>query len=911
MAKALLQTKLHIPKPRQDLVGRSRLLARLDEGLQSGKPFTLIAAPAGYGKTTLVANWFESLDRPQAWLSLDEHDNDPVKFFSYLIAALQTVDLNMGKEAAKLLDGSGLLPMQAVVITLLNEIMAVPEPFLLVLDDFHVINNETVLQTVRTLLDHHPPCLHLVMITREDPALSLPRYRVRNKMTEIRLDDLRFDLAETGDFFAISAKVKLQDEDVAALAARTEGWIAGLQLAALSIRGWNPEQTGEFIKAFSGNHRYIIDYLMEEVIQRLDPQTRVFLARTAVLDRFTAELGNELTSRPDAKSIIARLEQANLFLIPLDSEGYWYRYHHLFAEFLRTELPKDERIAIQQQAARWLAHNALPEEAVKYALAAEAYDLAADLLKSLASRVFQRGEMVTLLDWLNSLPAAMVETNGELAGYKAWSLFLLGKSEETVRFLQKTEEIGLEQSDPLTQGRLLALRGWIANYREDPRTKEIAELAIRRLGNRDPFFQEIALLSLGHAQRKNDPMPESTATLYRVYDTARQAGHIFTCLASSLDIAMNLVLQGERQKSMELCKEALSQYVDSKGNALPMAELLYIPLGILQYEGNNLEQARDYLETGIRASHNVGLNRILGGDAEQTLALVYWALGHTGKAWDLLEKAKANTDAHAFPIIRDRYKAFEAHLLLKTGDVPGALAWVESSGLDPGDSITSLKEIPYLVMARTLYRAGFYDQAWLLLKNIRQFDRERGRYGRLIYANIVSSLVLQAMEQREEASRLMEEAVDFAATEEYFRPFLSEGPEVKELLLAVKPAQTGFLTSLLGYLYQQPEQQQVSSISSVSSAPSTPSAPSISSAPPSSSTLPASSLPDSQLLEALSQRELEVLMLLANGLSNEEIGARLFISLGTVKWHVKNIFGKLGVGSRTQAVAKALKLGLL
>jgi len=525
--------------------------------------------------------------------------------------------------------------------------------------------------------------MHLVMITREDPPLSLPRLRVRNQMTEIRMDDLRFDLAETGDFLATSLSVKLKHEEVSALEARTEGWIAGLQLAALSINGRAAEQVGEFIKAFSGNHRYIIDYLMEEVVKRTDTEVQVFLTRTAVLDRFNAELGDELTGQSNARTIIAKLEQANLFLIPLDDERQWYRYHHLFGEFLRTELARTELIELQHRAALWFAGNGMPEEGIKFALAAGVYDLASQLLKFQASRIFQRGEVVTLIDWLSSLPVELVDMSGELVSYKAWSLFLLGKSEEAVHCLTKAEQISPENRDQLSEGRLLALRGWIANYQEDPGTKGIAQKAIERIGDQDPFFREIALLSLGHAQRKNDSMEKSTATLYMAYDTARAAGHMFTSLAALLDITMNFVIQGRRKESMGLCNKALQEYVDNQGKPLPMVELLYIPLGILHYEGNNLEQAREYLEKGITASQRVGLNRILGGDAEQTLALVYWALVDAQTAMDLLKKAKANTDAKAFPLIKDRYEAFEAYLLLKQGNLAEALAWAERCNLCP------------------------------------------------------------------------------------------------------------------------------------------------------------------------------------------------------------------------------------
>ncbi len=880
MGSELLKTKLHIPRPILGVVRRSRLSAKLSEGLHMGRPFSLISAPAGYGKTTLVVDWLERVNRVKVWLSLDEHDNDPVRFIGYLIAALQKVDKNIGLETSRLISGSAMLPVHAVVITLINEIVAAREPFILILDDFHVIRHDSVFHVVQALLDNHPPCMHLVMITREDPALSLPRLRVRNQMTEIRMDNLRFDLGETGDFLASSVSVKLKHEEISAIEARTEGWIAGLQLAALSINGLAVEQVDGFIKAFSGNHRYIIDYLMEEVVKRTDSEVQVFLTRTAVMDRFNAKLGDELTGQSNARAIIAKLEQANLFLIPLDNERQWYRYHHLFGEFLRTELTKVELNGLQNRAALWFAENGMPEEGIKYALAAGVYDLASQLLKSQASLIFQRGEVVTLIDWLSSLPVELVNTSGELASYKAWSLFLLGKSEEAVHCLTRAEQISPENSDELTEGRLLALRGWIANYHDDPRTKQIAQKAIERIGDRDPFFREVALLSLGHAQRKNDPMGQSTETLYMAYDTARVAGHMFTSLAALLDISMNLVIQGGRKQSMGLCNQALQDYVDNQGKPLQMAELLNIPLGILHYEGNDLELARECLEKGIAASHGVGLNRILGGDAEQTLALVYCALGDAPKAMDLLKKAKNNIDVNAFPIIKGRYEAFEAYLLLKQGDLAEALAWVEQSGLYPVDSITSFKEIPYMVVVRTLYRVGRYEQALELLNEIRQFDIERGRKGRLIYVKIVEALVLKALYRRQEAMQAMEEAVNLAIGEGYVRPFLSEGPEVRELLLTIESKRPEFITTLLACFTHPCEKAHTRP------------------------TLPA-------MIEALSERELEVLKLLATGLSNQEIGQRLFISLGTVKWHVKNLFGKLEVRNRTQAVASAQKMGLL
>jgi len=882
MDGSLLKTKLYIPKPRPGAVGRNNLLEKLDEGLLMGRPFSLISAPPGYGKTTLAADWLSRTDRLKAWLSLDAGDNDPVRFFAYMIAALQTIDKKIGHEAQKFLSGSGMLSVQTLVVTLINEIMTVSRPFILVFDDFHVISHRSIFSAIQTLLDQHPPFMHMVVVTREDPALSLPRFRVRNEMTEIRLEDLRFNNQESTDFLLGEIGELLDDEQVLALERRTEGWIAGLQLAALSLKGKGIEQVSEFIAVFSGSHHYIIDYLMEEALGLVHEDIREFLIRTAVVDRFNAELADELVGRKCGKTLIAKLEQANLFLISLDSERQWYRYHHLFGEFLRSELTKEEQRALQCKAGHWFAKHALYEEAIRHALAAGDNDLAALLLASEAGHIFQRGETLTLLNWLNSLPKDLVEKNGELAGYKAWSLFFTGKTEETVGFLTKLEKNPFES--PLARGRLMALRGWIANYSEDPRTKEFAHTALDLIGDRDPFFRGMALLSMGHAQRKNDPMEESTASLREAYETARNAEHMFTSLAALLDITMNLVIQGGRKESMHLCKQALQEHVDIQGRPLPQAELLHIPLGILYYEGNELDESRRCLEQGIAAGHRLGLNRILGGDAEQTLALALVALGEVQLGQELLETAKENIDAKAFPLIRLRFEAFENLLLLKQGNLAGPAAWVERSGLDIGQRVTSFQEIPLMVVARILYKTKRYEQALALLTNIRKFDVEKGRFGRLIYANIVTSLVLHALGRQDEALQLIEQAVSFAAVEGYMRPFLAEGPEVKELLLAVKSKEPEFITSLLGCFTQTD-----------GSIPSHPS----------------EAGSNQGIIEPLSDRELEVLQLLAEGLSNQDIGKKLFISLGTVKWHVKNIYGKLGVKSRTQAIVMAQKLKLL
>ncbi|MGD8793817.1 MAG: hypothetical protein PVF47_14795, partial [Anaerolineae bacterium] len=420
----LLATKLHIPPIRPELVSRPRLIARLDTG--PDRKVALVSAPAGFGKTTLVAEWLAGQARPFAWLSLDEGDNDPVRFVTYLIAALQRVDEGLGQGVQTLLGAPQLPPVEGVVTPLVNDLAATPEPLVLVLDDYHTIDTEWVHRAVEFLLTHQPPQLHLVLVTRQDPPLPLPRLRVRGQMIEVTEEDLRFTGEEAHDFLARALGAGLDGEIVAALEARTEGWVAGLQLAALSMRSRPEAQIAEFVRLFRGSHRHVIDYLAEEVLAQQPVEVRDFLRQTSILERFTAPLCDALTGRDDSRALLRRLDEANLFLVPLDDRRQWYRYHHLFADFLRTELDPQHEAALHGKASRWLVEQGLLPEAVKHALASGDVARAARVIRLASAEAFRAASFVMLQGWLDALSDEVVRADGELAVFQGFMLFFAG-----------------------------------------------------------------------------------------------------------------------------------------------------------------------------------------------------------------------------------------------------------------------------------------------------------------------------------------------------------------------------------------------------------------------------------------------------------------------------------------------------
>jgi len=465
MAVPLLTTKLYIPLVRPELVSRPRLIERLNAGLH--RKLTLVSAPAGFGKTTLLSEWVGGCERPVAWLSLDESDSDPARFFTYLIAALQRVDPGIGQGAQAMMQSPQPPPPEVLLTALINDIAAASQPFLLVLDDYHLITALAIHQLLAFLLEHQPPQMHLVIATREDPPLPLSRLRARGQTVEIRQADLRFTPEETADFLRRVTQADLSSADVAALQQRTEGWIAGLQLAALSIRGH--EDVQRLVQSFTGSHRYILDYLMDEVFQQQSADVQDFLLRTSILDRFTAALCDAVAERDDSRQVLLALEQANLFIVPLDESRQWYRYHRLFADLLRhrSQMAGLQGLVphLHRQASQWYEANGFPAEAVHHALAGSDWERAATLIQDLSSMMLKRGEVVTLLGWFQALPDEVVLANPRLCYEYSWPLILSDRIDAAEPYLARAEQVALENGITPLLGEIAIAKTHIARAR--------------------------------------------------------------------------------------------------------------------------------------------------------------------------------------------------------------------------------------------------------------------------------------------------------------------------------------------------------------------------------------------------------------------------------------------------------------
>lgn len=879
MPDQLLATKLFTPARRPNLIHRARLTTRLNAGLHNGHRLTLISATAGYGKTTLVIDWLAEVDRATAWLALDERDDDPAQFVTYLIAALQTLDPALGEAARSLLQAPQLPPVESMATALLNDVAALTMPGLLVLDDYHVIRAAYQHAFIEFLIEHLPPTLHLVIITREDPPFALSRLRVRGQLTEIRADDVRFTLDEAADFVQRTMHLTLSAGEVHQLEARTEGWIAGLQLAALSLQGRDEQQAAEFIAAFGGSDRYVIDYLVEELLSRQPEPVREFLRDTAILDRLSAALCNAVTGRSDGDQLLTHLDQSNLFLIALDRERRWYRYHHLFADSLRAGLAQSEQTILHHRAASWFEAAGAWPEAIKHALAAADFDQAARLIARTAADSFQRGVLFTLRGWLQALPEASVKRNEDLASYLSWVLYLTGDIESALRWLTALTDDHTRHWSPAARGRLIGLRAWLANARSDPRAAQLAQQALELSGEADPFFYSLALLAYGQALREQGQTAASTRTYFEAADIGRRIGAPLTTMGALLNAIFNLNDQGQRREALRQCQQAQAELIDQRGQPLPLASLIAIPLSVLHYEANDLDQSRAYAVQGQTAGRRLLAARILGGDCERVLALISYIDGQVDDARRIVRETRD------LPLQLARVVAYmnmlEAEFNIREGQLAAAQRWADTSGLASHTAPGAGYESTSFTYVRLLRAQQRWPEVLELLQRLDEQMTAGGRLGRLITVSLLQALTHHDLDAAAAALQALSRAVRLAAPEDYRRRFLDEGQAVAGLLPQVRGVAPTFVDEVLRAFGRVDHESII---------------------PPRAA---------HAAIDPLSDQELTVLRLLAQGLSNRAIAQKLVITVGTAKWHVHNLYSKLGVGNRTQAVARARELNLI
>jgi LuxR family maltose regulon positive regulatory protein len=913
MSAPILATKLYIPPPRPKAVLRPRLIERLDEGLH--RKLILVCAPAGFGKTTLLGEWVAALPRPAAWLSLDEGDNDPARFLSYFVAALRTIAPSMGEGVLDALGSPQSPPTESILTALLNEMAALAEDSVFVLDDYHVIHATAVDDALTFLLEHLPPRVKLVIATREDPPLPIARMRARGQLSELRAADLRFILTEAAGFLEGAMGLKLSAEEMAALEERTEGWIAGLQLAALSMRG--REDVGEFIRAFAGDNRYIVDYLTEEVLGSQSDRIRSFLLSTSILDRLSGPLCDAVTGQEGGNARLEALERGNFFVVPLDDKRRWYRYHHLFADvlyaYLMTEQP-DRVPVLHRRASEWYEHNGSVADAIRHALAAEDFGRAADLVELAVPEMRRSRQEVTLLGWFEALPDELFRVRPVLSVHYAGTLLQSGRLEgvedrlrDAERWLDTGADVGERPEGSSAEmvvvdkeefrrlpGSVTIYRAGIALVVGDVLgTVKYARRALDLAAEDDHFRRGSAAALLGLAYWTSGDLEAGHRSYADGMAHLLRIGHVSDAIGCAIALADMRIGQGRLRDAMGTYERGLRLATEQGEPFLRGAADMHVGMSEIHHERNELDAATKHLLRSEELGEFAGLpqNRYRWRVA---MARICEAHGDLDDALDLLDEAERLYVGDFFPNVRP-VAARKARVWVAQGRLGEALVWARDLGLSAHDDLGYLREFEHISLARVLIALYKNDreersihEAMGLLERLLQAAEEDGRIG-----NVIEILVLQALAHEAQCESLsafvpLERVLTLAEPEGYVRTFVDEGPSMEQLLL--EAAARGIMPDYTGKLLAAFEAE--GRIDSDDSPRPTP--------------------PASQpLAEPLSDRELEVLRLIAQGLSNREIGERLFLAIITVKGHNRNIFRKLQVRRRTEAVARARELGLL
>jgi LuxR family maltose regulon positive regulatory protein len=923
---SLLTTKLYIPPLRPELVSRPRLIDQLNAAMR--RKLTLISAPAGYGKTTLLSEWiYQNRDGltpplPVAWLSLDKADNDPIRFLSYLIGGAQTIVPQVGRDLLGALRSPEPPPTETTLVSLINELTSIPQNcnqcclLGIVLDDYHVIESQEIHHAVAFLLDRLPPPpegMHLVIATRKDPLLPLPRWRAGAHMTDMREAHLRFTHKEATVFLTQSMGLDLSADDVAILEARTEGWIAGLQLAALSMQGLDATQTTSFISAFSGDDRHIVDYLIDEVLGQRPRGTKDFLLQTSILQRMSGPLCDAVTGGDEGQKVLEMLEQANLFVVPLDNQRRWYRYHHMFADLLRHRLQATvgtaRQTSLHLRASEWYESNGYVSDAVNHAFAAGNSAKAASLIEQNARDMFARSELRTIMNWVDALPEELVHARPWLCVFYAWALRLTGGQAEAVEARLQVAELSLENTKTVlpknevrtVEGHMAAIRAYQALYREE--ILQVIDLARQALGSlpEATFARGLTALALGWAYRFNGDLAGASQAFVEARAASMASGNTYVAVTATCRLAYTEILGGQLRKAVRSCREALQMATGAEGRYLPVAGYALVYMGNVYREWDNPEVAARHLVDGIELCKQVGyiMDQVVG---YTTLARVLQAKHDWDGARKALQRAerlslKMKGYVYARRWVEDcQVRLWSAHAggEAKQIRVSELARWIQETDLRVGDELGFARELEHIILARALValgreRAGepHLDMALDLLTRLRKIAETAGWMGKSIEILVLQALAHQGHGDTDKALNALERALSFAEPEGYVRTFVDEGPPMKRLLRALSGLQTAVSQLYLDRLLAAFAEATKADDSSI--APGPPSA----------------------LVEPLSKRELEVLRLVGEGLSNREIAQRLFVAPNTVKVHTRNIYGKLGVHNRTEATARARELGLL
>jgi LuxR family maltose regulon positive regulatory protein len=905
----LLSTKLYVPPVRPERVPRPRLVERLKAGLD--RRLVLLSAPAGFGKTTIISECAARCRHPVAWVSLDKCDNEPVQFWTYVVTALQenphVQGSELGQAVLAMLRSSQPPPMETLLRGLINELAEITEPFVLILDDFHQITNPQINDALALLVEHQPPQMHLVVSSRADPPWPLARWRASGQLVELRTDDLRFTAEEAAAFLNEVMGLDLSAADIAALAARTEGWIAGLQMAALALQGtlsMEGRDAKSFLRAFSGSHRFVLDYLVEEVLERQSGEIQEFLLQTSILERLTAPLCDavrfgETASPSNSQAILERLERANLFLVPLDEERRWYRYHHLFSDLLRSRLQQtlpDQVPILHLRASHWQQRNGYIAEAVGHALLIPDAERVARLIEGNALAILERGELTTLVGWLDTLPEDVVRSHPWLSVSYAWVLVYTGQLHIVESYLRDAEETLAAPARHIA-GHIAAIRAYATDLAgEKHRTAELARKALEYLPEADLRTRGLAMsLLIPALYWSGDPAgaDEITDQAIAISQTSHDS---LVAVRVLCELAELQLARGQLRKTAATCHDALELADDHSrhgGWRLPVTGHAHTLLGLVLAEWNDLESALRHARESVelcnrwKQAENLVHSYVTLSVLLQTTGDLVGALAAFREAREVASKI---SDYYT-----DYMAAHEARLLLAQGNLSAASRWAASwEGMVPPDEkLAFWREHEFFALVRVLLAEGrqqsgsSLDKALVWLSWLLDEAEKAGAWKRVLLALVLQAMALQAQGKEEEALAALARALALGEPEGYVRTFVDEGPKMGRLLR--RAVVQGIAVDYAGKLLSALEEEATKAAAPLSVSGGT--------GPP--------------LVEPLSSREAEVLRLLTTPLSHAEMAEELVVSVNTVRSHVKSIYSKLDVHSRMEAVERARELGLL
>jgi len=934
MSSPILVTKLFIPATRPELVPRPRLLELINEELLQnqgfGRKLSLISAPAGFGKTTLVTDWLQTIGEEEstpinvAWLSLDEADNDPVRFVTYFIAALNQIDavgVTFGAESLILLQSPQPLPAEVILTSLINEIagvtgMASPDKIILVLDDYHLIDTPPIQEIISFLLENQPPQLHLVIVSREDPLLPISRLRARGQLTEIRAADLRFTTSEAAEFLNQVMGLSLSDEDVIALESRTEGWIAGLQLAALSMQGRDDATT--FIQSFTGSHRLVLDYLIEEVLNQQPEDVQNFLLQTAILDQLTGPLCHVVrfgSAKPsgiseeviNGQATLENLDHANLFIVPLDNERLWYRYHHLFAELLeqRLRLKYPDLIhVLHARAVTWYEANGFLSQAIQHAFAGDDVQTAVRLIEKGALDALERSDFGFILNAVERIPETVLKRSPWLFVYLSWALFLTGHIDIAAERFKNTDWL-LESLSSDDEVQVRKMNGYIAGLKVQLTAWQRDYVNIESYNDQAKTYLPDHHWIRGYCAMMMGVRYWDAGDLTAAIKSFKEAAAVGTAsrnrrvaVTGAIYLGHALELEGHLQQAVQVFQDAF-QFTKQDGRELPVACYLHIDLARILFERNDLELAKQHLTKGIQQSQLLADDRI-EDIAHGLLTRVYLATEDFENAETSIRNAQKFVPSQGIVYDMRGGEYPEVRLWLKQNNFHEIKRWLEENAAIVGSSEYFKMRLSDTMYARAniaLARANpdrhrYLTQVKDILAELFEMADSNGWGSKVIEILILQSLGFDLAGDRKSAMTALERALILAEPEGFVRIFIDEGPPMAHLLYEIlSRAETLFpkisttyvqhlLTAFPDIEVEQPKSAGVH-------------------------------ISGDEWIEPLTERELEVLQLIAKGLTNQEIASKLYLSLNTVKAHTRSIYGKFSVNSRTQAIARARSLGIL